>query len=331
MASRTPVVQELSYAQALNEALRRALDEFPEALLFGEDVALPGGVFGVSRGLRKDFGERVFDTPISESAILGAALGAALVGRRPIVEIMWADFLFVALDQLINQAANVRYLSRGRMCAPMTVRTQQGALTASSIHHSRCVEAMLAHVPGLRVVLPSTPADAYTLLLAAFADDDPAVVIEHRALYQVRGEVSLGGAIEPIGGARMARSGSDVTVVALSRMVSDALAAAEELAREGLSVEVIDPRWISPFDEEAVLASVERTGRLVVVHEAVRTAGFGAEIATRVAEHGFWSLDAPIRRVTAPDIPKPSAPTLEAAAIPNARAIAVAIRQVLQD
>jgi pyruvate/2-oxoglutarate/acetoin dehydrogenase E1 component len=319
----------MTYAEAVNEALRRALREFPEALLFCEDVAIPGGVFGTTKRLHKEFPDRVFDTPISESAMLGAALGASLVGRRPIVEIMWADFLFVALDQLVNQAASIRYLSRGRLCAPMTVRTQQGAHAASSIHHSRCVEAILAHVPGLRIALPSGPAEAYALLLAAIADQDPTVVIENRAIYAERGQVGQGAPIERVGGARVVRRGTDVTVVALSSMVGVALKAADELALDQIEVEVIDPRWISPFDEETLLASLERTGRLVVVHEAVRTAGFAAEIATRAAERGFWSLDAPVARVTAPDAPKPSAPTLERAAIPDSAAVVRAVRGLL--
>lgn len=307
----------LPYWKAVNEALRRALQESPEALFFGEDVAIPGGVFGVSRGLRDEFGDRVFDTPISESAMLGAAVGAAMVGRRPIVEIMWADFLFVGIDQLINHAAHVRYLSRGEVAAPLTVRTQQGALAASSIQHSRCVEAMLAHIPGLKIALPSCPADAYALLLAGIVDDDPVIVIEHRGLYPSSGEVALDQPIETVGGARIRRHGSDATVVALSRMIDVSLEAAERLQAEGVSCEVIDPRWIVPFDDETIMRSLDRTGRLVVVHEAVKTCGFGAEIAARAAEDWFWLLDAPVTRVTAPDLPKPSAPTLEAAVIPD--------------
>lgn len=321
----------LRYSQAVNEALARALDEFPESLFYGEDVAAPGGVFGASRGLQERFGPRVFDTPISESAMLGAAVGAAMVGRRPIVEIMWADFLFVGLDQLVNQAAHVRYLSRGTLCVPLTVRTQQGSLAASSLQHSRCVEAMFTHVPGLKVALPSCPEDAYALLLSAIADDDPVMVFEHRALYGGKGDVALGAPIEPVGGARIRRSGSDVTIVALSRMVQVALEAADALAGEGIDCEVIDPRWIVPLDAETIGRSVERTNRLVVVHEAVRTGGFGAEIAALAAGEWFWDLDAPVVRVTAPDVPKPSAPTLEAAVIPDAADVAAAVRTVVGD
>jgi len=301
----------------------------PETLVFGEDVAAPGGVFGVTRGLADEFGDRVFDTPISENAILGAALGASLVGRRPIVEIMWADFLFVGLDQLVNGAANVRWLTEGRMTAPLTVRTQQGALTSSSAQHSRCVEAMLCHVPGLKVGMPSNPADAYAMLLAAIGDDDPAIVIEHRAIYDQRGAIDADAPVEAAAGARVVRQGADVTVVALSRMVGVALRAAELLAGEGIDVEVVDPRWLSPFDWPAVEASIAKTTRLVVVHEAVRTCGFGAEVAALAAERGFWHLDGPVVRVTAPDCPKPSAPSLEAVAIPDAERVARGIRRAM--
>ena len=320
---------ETTYRDALNAALHRAMHAHPETLVFGEDVAAPGGVFGVTRGLADEFGDRVFDTPISENAILGAALGASLVGRRPIVEIMWADFLFVGLDQLVNGAANVRWLTEGRMTAPLTVRTQQGALTSSSAQHSRCVEAMLCHVPGLKVGMPSNPADAYAMLLAAIADDDPAIVIEHRAIYDQRGAIDADAPVEAAAGARVVRQGADVTVVALSRMVGVALRAAELLAGEGIDVEVVDPRWLSPFDWATVEASIAKTTRLVVVHEAVRTCGFGAEVAALAAERGFWHLDGPVVRVTAPDCPKPSAPSLEAVAIPDAERVARGIRRAM--
>jgi pyruvate/2-oxoglutarate/acetoin dehydrogenase E1 component len=319
----------LHYSRAVNEALNRALDEFPEAIFFGEDVAFPGGVFGASQGLREKFGDRVFDTPISEAAMLGAALGAAMVGRRPIVEIMWADFLFVGIDQLINHAALVRYISRGQLEAPMTVRTQQGALASSSAQHSRCVEAFLAHVPGLKVALPSCAADAYALLLAAVADNDPVVVIEHRGLYGRSGEVALGEPVELVGGARVRRPGSDVTIVALSRMVDVALEAAQQLDAEGINCEIIDPRWITPFDDVTIMGSLERTSRLMIVHEANKTAGFGAEIAARAAEDWFWLLDAPVSRVAAPDTPKPSAATLEAAVIPSPEQVTDAVRKLV--
>ncbi len=208
-------VASLTVASAVNAALDRALAEFPEALLFGEDIALPGGVFGCTKGLAERYGERVFDTPISESAILGAALGAALMGRRPIVEIMWVDFTLVAFDQIVNQAANVRYVSNGRLHAPMTIRTQQGAMPGSCAQHSQSLEALFTHIPGLRIAMPSGPNEAYSLLLSAIASEDPAVVIEHRGMYPVSGDVRLGDPIERVGGARIVRTGTSVTIVAL--------------------------------------------------------------------------------------------------------------------
>lgn len=321
--------QELTYLQAVNEALRWALAAYPEAVLFGEDVALPGGPYGATKGLRKEFGERVFDTPISEAAILGAAVGAAMRGLRPIVEIMFSDFFLVALDQLVNQAANVRYVSRGRFTAPLTVRSQQAIMPGACAQHTQCLEAVLAHVPGLRVGLPSCPEDAYGMLRAAISSDDPVVVIESRALYQLRGQVRLGSPVEPVGGARVRREGKDVTIVSWSRMAVEAERAAAILASEGIDCEVIDLRWLSPLDLDAVLSSLERTGRVVVAHEANLTGGFGAEIAARCASEGFWSLDAPVRRVALPDTRVPAAPALQSAIVPTAETIAQAARDLL--
>ncbi len=223
----------------------------------------------------------------------------------------------------------MRWLTEGAATAPLTIRTQQGSLTSSSAQHSRCVEALLCHIPGLRVGLPSNAADGHAMLLAAIADDDPAIIIEHRAMYDQTSPVELGAEIEPVGGATVVREGRHVTVVALSRMVNVTLQAAEQLAQEGIEAEVIDPRWLSPFDWATVERSLEKTSRLVVVHEAVRTCGFGAEIAATAAERAFWSLDGPVVRITAPDTPKPSAATLEAVAIPSAERIAREIRRAL--
>jgi acetoin:2,6-dichlorophenolindophenol oxidoreductase subunit beta len=321
--------REATYVQAVNEALRWALAEYPEALFFGEDVALPGGIFGASKGLRTQFGDRVFDTPISESAILGAAVGAAMRGRRPIVEIMFADFFFVALDQLVNQAANVRYVSRGGFACPITVRSQQAAVPGACAQHSQSVEAFFTHCPGVRVGLPSNAQDAYEMLRAAVASDDPVIVLESRALYQTKGEFAAGGSVEEVGGARVARSGGHVTLVSWSRMVGEVLAAAETLSSRGIEAEVVDLRWLSPLDLDAVLRSVEKTGRLVVAHEANRTGGFGAEVAARVAREGFWSLEAPIERVAAPDVRIPAAPTLQQAVVPSAETIVAAAEQAV--
>lgn len=317
-------VQELTYVRAVNEALRWALVEYPEALLFGEDVAVPGGIFGASRGLRKEFGERVFDTPISESAILGAAVGAAMRGRRPIVEIMFADFFFVALDQLVNQAANIRYVSRGGFTCPITVRSQQAAVPGACAQHAQSVEAVFAQCPGLRVGLPSNAQDAYEMLRAAIVSDDPVIVLESRALYQTADPFTPDGPVEPVGGARVIREGDGVTIVSWGRMVREATAAATLLTERGLEAEVIDLRWLSPLDLETVFRSVEKTARLVIAHEANLTGGFGAEIAARVAGERLWALDAPIERVATPDVRIPAAPALQRAVLPSAETIAAA-------
>lgn len=312
-----------TYAQAVNSALDRALRERPETLLYGEDVAKWGGIFGCTKGLADKHGDRVFDTPISESAILGSAVGAALLGQRPIVEIMWVDFALVALDQLVNQAANVRYVSRGELTAPITVRTQQGAMPGSCAQHSQNLEAFFAHTPGLVVGLPATAQDAYDMLLSAIWCDDPAIIIENRTLYFDRsGSVELNRPVQPVGGARVVRQGADVTVVTWSAMLRRVADAAESAANEGVDVEVIDLRWLQPLDMPTVLASLEKTNRLMMVHEANRTGGFGGEIAARVAEHALNLLDAPVRRVAVPDSRMPAAPHLQRALIPSADDIA---------
>jgi pyruvate/2-oxoglutarate/acetoin dehydrogenase E1 component len=309
---------ELTYAQAVNAALDRALTERPETLFYGEDVAKWGGIFGVSKGLAAKHGPRVFDTPISESAILGSAVGAAMLGRRPIVEIMWVDFALVALDQLVNQAANVRYVSRGDLHAPLTVRTQQGAMPGSCAQHSQNLEALFAHIPGLVVGLPATAQDAYDMLLAAVWCDDPTVIIENRNLYHDRKEaVELDTVPSVPGGARIARQGSDVTAVTWSAISRTVLEAAEAAHAQGVDVEVVDLRWLQPLDIDAVLTSVRKTSKLVIVHEANCTGGFGAEIAARVSELAFDLLDAPIRRVALADIRVPAAPHLQRAVIPS--------------
>ncbi|MEO7150321.1 MAG: transketolase C-terminal domain-containing protein [Burkholderiaceae bacterium] len=316
---------EMSYAKAVNAALRRALAEDPKTLLYGEDLAAPGGVFGVTKDLQRDFGaQRVFDTPISETAMLGAAVGAAMCGLRPIVEIMWIDFSLVAMDQIVNQAANVRYVSAGRLGAPLTIRTQQGALPGSCAQHSQNLEALYAHVPGLRVGIPTTAQDAYDMLLAAVRCDDPTLVIENRGLYHGAAEpVRIDGAIQPALGARIVRAGSDLTIVTWGAMLLRVLEAAARLKDEsGVDVEVLDARWIAPFDWDTLYTSVRKTGRLLVVHEANVTGGFGAEIAARVQQECFGRLAAPVGRLGLPDLRMPSAPHLQEAVIPNADRIA---------
>jgi acetoin:2,6-dichlorophenolindophenol oxidoreductase subunit beta len=324
-----PETVKLNVGGAVNAALARCLDEMPETLLYGEDVAKPGGVFGISRGLQKRFGDRVFDTPISETAMLGAAVGAASFGRRPIVEIMWIDFSLVALDQIVNQAANVRYVSEGRTTAPLTIRTQQGNAPGACAQHSQNLEALLLHVPGIRVCMPRTAQDAYDLVLSAVACDDPTVVIENRTLYAgAKEEVAIGGEILPIGGHRRRREGDQVTVVTWGSVTSKVLDAVDRLAVDGITADVLEMVWLNPFDHDAVLESVRRTGRLLVVHEAARTGGFGAEVVARVAEAGPSMATAP-RRIGLDDSRIPSAPQLAAALLPQTGQVETALRELV--
>jgi 2-oxoisovalerate dehydrogenase E1 component len=292
-------------------------------------VGHAGGIFGVTRTLQDEFGERrVFDMPIAEAAILGSAVGAALEGLRPVVEIMWADFMLVALDQLINQAANVRYVSGGRHGAPLVVRTQQGATPGSCAQHSQSLEALLAHIPGLRIGVPSTPQDAHSMLRAAVADEDPVVLFEARALYQRKQMVRLGGRSEGVGGARVRREGGDLAIFSWGPAVLAAEQAAAALAGRGIEATVVDLRWLAPLDDEAIAAAVERANRVLVVHEANLTGGFGAEIAARIGERHFEHLDAPVRRVGAPDVRIPPTPALQEALLPSAASIEEAAERV---
>lgn len=325
------VTVELTYAKAVNAALRRALTERSETILYGEDVGKPGGVFGVTKDLQREFGvTRVFDTPISETAMLGAAVGAAMCGLRPIVEIMWIDFSLVAMDQIVNQAANVRYVSAGKMQAPLTIRTQQGALPGSCAQHSQNLEAMYAHVPGLRVGLPATPQDAYDMLLAAIESDDPCLVIENRGLYHgATAPVRIDGPVQSASGARLVTAGTDLTIVSWGAMVERARQAGEALAREdGIRAEVIDARWIAPFDWDTLRASVRKTTRLLIVHEANVTGGFGAEIAARIQQECFGALTEPVRRLGVPDVRMPAAPHLQDVLVPSVSAIRDAARRM---
>jgi acetoin:2,6-dichlorophenolindophenol oxidoreductase subunit beta len=326
-----PADGRLTYAEAANTALRRALAERPECIVFGEDVALPGGVFGVTKGLHRAFGDRVLDTPISETAMLGAAVGAALMGMRPVVEIMWMDFALVALDQIVNQAANARYVSRGGMSAPLTIRTQQGSQPGACAQHSQSLEALLTHVPGIRVCLPATAQEAHDLLLAAIWCDDPVVVIENRNLYFAgRHDVATGGRVPSVGGAAVRRAGTDVTLLSWGAMVGQALAAADRLAADNVQAEVIDARWLNPFDLPAVLQSVRKTRRLAIAHEANLTGAFSAQVVTSVAEAGERLLCPPVR-IGAPDVRIPAAPTLLAAVMPDAESIAARVLRMTRN
>lgn len=323
-----PEIRKLSYAEAVNAALARALEERPNVLVFGEDVAEPGGVFGVTKGLRKRFGERVFDTPISESAILGGAVGSAMLGMRPVAEIMWADFTLVALDQIVNQAANIRYVTRGDLTAPLTVRMQQGSAPGACAQHSQSLEAIFAHVPGLRVVMPSTVHDAHYALLGAIYCDDPTIVIENRTLYHgEKAEISFGEPAPPIGKPIVRRTGEDVTVVTWGAIQGRVLEAADVAADSGVDAEVIDLLWLRPYELAPVLESVARTGRLVVVHEAHTIGGFGAEIVSAVVESGA-RLEAPPVRVGTPPARIPAAVTLAEALIPSSQRIVEALFRV---
>ncbi|WP_461209101.1 alpha-ketoacid dehydrogenase subunit beta [Desulfocurvus sp. DL9XJH121] len=318
-----------SYLQALNEALRQEMEQDERVFIIGEDVGQFGGCFGVTQGLFDQFGEeRVRDTPITESAIVGTAAGAAASGLRPVAELMFVDFIGVALDQLFNQAAKMRFMFGGKAKVPMTLRMPQGAGIGAAAQHSQSLESWFMHVPGLKVVMPSTPYDAKGLLVSAMRDDNPVVFLEHKLLYGMEGEVPDESYAIELGKADVKREGADVTVVATSQMVHTALAAADKLAADGLSVEVVDPRCLQPLDAETILESVRKTHALVVAHEAVGFAGPGAEIAAMVAENALDYLDAPIRRVAAPFCPVPFSPPLEQAYIPGVEDIVAAVKSI---
>jgi pyruvate dehydrogenase E1 component beta subunit len=315
--------------EAIRTTLADAMRADERVVVLGEDVA-EGGPWGATAGLADEFGaERVCNTPISEAAICGVAIGLAQSGMRPVVEIMFVDFVTLALDQLVNQAAKAHFMSGGQLSAPLVLRTQGGAGQRGGAQHSQSLEAWLTHVPGLKVVMPSTAADAAGLLRSAIADPNPVVFVENKTLYFRREAVADGQLEVPLGRARVARPGRDVTVVALSRLVHEALAAAEELAAEGIEVEVIDPRTLVPLDLESIVASVARTHRLVVAHEAVAHGGFGAEVAAQVQAAAFDELDAPIERVGAPFAPVPFSPPLEDAYLPGRAQVAASVRALL--
>lgn len=313
---------------AVRSALEAELAGDERVFVAGIDVGAGGNVFGLTRGLAERFPGRVRDTPISETAVVGLGVGAAMAGMRPVVELMYLDFLGVCLDQLLNQAAKLPFMTGGAAQMALTVRTQFGAGRSSGSQHSQSLEALLAHIPGLTVVMPSTPADTYGLLRAAIQDPNPVVVIENRLLYGMKGPQPPADHLVPIGRAAVVRPGSDLTVVSVSRLVHEAVAAAEAVAGDGIDVEVIDLRTVAPLDTATVLESVARTSRLLIAHEAVVPFGIGAEIAAVVAREGFWDLDAPIERVGAAATPPPYAPELEAAWLPDRETIAAAIRRL---
>jgi pyruvate/2-oxoglutarate/acetoin dehydrogenase E1 component len=321
---------ELSYREAVRDALSRAMREDDNVFIIGEDIAEMGGSMGVTQGMLAEFGpDRVRNAPISEMAIVGAGVGAAMQGMRPVVEVMYEDFLTLGMEQLVNQAAKHRSMSGGQLKVPLTVRTQGGAGWSPGAQHAQQVEAWFVHVPGLKVVFPSTPTDVRGLLWSSIYDDNPVVFFEHRTLYGIKEEVREELEPIPIGEARVHREGSDVTVVATGRLVHEALKAAEEADGEGVSVEVVDPRTLLPLDEEAIVSSVQKTTRCVVAHEAVARMGFGAEIAAVVQHGAFDYLDAPIERVGAKFAPIPFAPVMENFVVPHAADVLDAIRRTV--
>ncbi|MGE4556766.1 MAG: alpha-ketoacid dehydrogenase subunit beta [Desulfovibrionaceae bacterium] len=320
---------EKTYLQALNEALRQEMERDEKVFIMGEDVGQFGGCFGVTQGLFEKFGEeRVRDTPITESVIVGCAAGAAASGLRPVAELMFVDFIGVAMDQLFNQAAKMRFMFGGKATVPMTLRMPQGAGIGAAAQHSQSLEAWFMHIPGLKVVIPSTPYDAKGLLISAIRDDSPTVFLEHKMLYGVSGEVPDEAYAIELGKADVKREGSDVTIVATSLMVHTALAAAEKLKADGIEAEVVDPRCLNPLDKDTIIESIKKTNALVIAHEAVQYAGPGAEIAAMAAEEALDYLDAPIKRVGAPFCPVPFSPPLEKAYIPDADDIVAAVKSI---
>lgn len=320
-------VRKTSFTQALNSALDLAMDRYPEMFLIGEDIAEMGGDFGVTRKLLAKYGpERVRDTPLSEAAIIGTCVGAAMVGMRPVAEIMFADFLGECYDQIVNNAAKVHYMFDGQFTAPLVIRTACGGGFGGGPHHSQSVEGWFLNVPGIVIVAPSNPADAKGLLLASVESDDPVLFLEHKALYRARAEVPDGWHTVELGRAAVARQGDDVTVVAAMRMVPMALEAAEAAAGDGISVEVVDLRTVKPYDADTVLASARKTGRVVVANEAPRTGGLGAELSARIGEECFADLAGPVVRVDGLDTPIPFSVPLEQEILPDAGDIAAAIR-----
>ncbi|WP_144472385.1 alpha-ketoacid dehydrogenase subunit beta [Bacillus pumilus] len=323
-------MREISYLEAVREAMSQEMRENQDVFILGEDIGVYGGAFGVTRGMIEEFGpERVRNTPISEAAIAGGAVGAALTGMRPILELQFSDFITIAMDQLVNQAAKTRYMFGGKGKVPLVVRTPAGSGTGAAAQHSQSLEAWMAHIPGLKVVQPSTAYDAKGLLKAAMDDDNPVIFYEHKLLYKTIGEVPEEQYSIPLGKADVKRSGKDVTIVATAIMVHKALEAAKELEAEGIDVEIIDPRTLVPLDEETIIESVKKTGKCMVVHEAVKRGGYGGEIASMIAEsEAFDYLDAPIKRLGGLAVPIPYNPTLEKAVIPQVPDIIEAAKEL---
>jgi len=325
-------MRELSYLEAIREALRQEMQRDERVFVIGEDVGVYGGAFGVTLGLAEEFGEeRVIDTPISEYGIAGAITGAALVGMRPVGEIMFMDFTTLAMEQLVNQAAKMRFMFGGTIEVPFVLRTPAGSGTGAAAQHSQSLESWFVHVPGLKVVMPSTPYDAKGLLLASIRDDNPVIFIEHKLLYKTKGPVPEESYTIPLSTAEVKREGRDLTIVATAVMVRRSLEAAEQLSQDGIEVEVVDPRTLKPLDERTVIRSVMKTGRVLIVHEACKTGGYGGELAAVVAgSDAFDYLDAPVVRLAGRDMPIPYNRTLEYHTVPQVETIVEAARQLAQ-
>jgi pyruvate dehydrogenase E1 component beta subunit len=325
--------REITYLEAVREALTLEMRADPEVFVIGEDIGVYGGAFGVTKGLLEEFGpERIRDTPISEAAIAGTATGAALMGMRPVMEIMFMDFLTISMNQLVNQAAKIRFMFGGKASIPMVVRAPAGSGTGAAAQHSQSLEAWFIHTPGLKVVAPATARDAKGLLITAIRDNNPVIFMEHKLLYRTTGLVPEAAYSIPLGQAEVKRKGRDLTVIAYSIMLPRALEAAEQLAIEGLEIEVIDLRSLNPLDEATIVQSAAKTGRVLIVHEAPRTGGFGGEVAAVIADSdAFDYLDAPIRRLAGRDIPIPYNRTLERAAVPQVEDIVAAARALARE
>ena len=321
---------EVTFVEALRATLQAEMRRDGSLMLIGEDIGKYGGIFGVTKGLLQEFGPlRVRNTPISESAIIGSALGAAMTGTRTVAELMYVDFTTCAMDQIVNQVAKMHYMSGGKLRIPLVIRTHGGGGRGNAAQHSQNLEAWFLHVPGIKIVMPSTPADAKGLLATAIRDDNPVLFIEHKLLYSTKGQVPEGEHLIPLGQADVKRVGTDVTIVTISQMVLKALRAAERLAADGIEAEVIDLRTLAPLDLETVLRSVRKTGRVVIAHEACRRGGFGGELAAQIQEEAFDFLDAPIRRVGALDVPIPYSKPMEEYVIPDEERIVAAVKLVL--
>ena len=322
--------RELTYVKAFNEGMHQAMAADPDVFLIGEDVAGYGGVFHMFDGLLTEFGDkRVKDTPIAEQAIIGLGVGAAARGLRPVCDLMFMDFVGVAMDQIFNQAAKMKYMFGGGARVPLTITTAGGGGMSAAAQHSQSLEAWLAHIPGLKVAMPASPYDAKGLIVGAIRDDNPTIVVMNKKMLGVKGPVPEELYAIPMGQANVVREGADITVIAIGRMVVEAAKAAATLEAEGISVEIIDPRTVQPLDTPAIIASVKKTNRALVVHEAVEFGGIGAEISAQITEQAFDYLDAPVGRVAAPFSPSPYAPILENAYMPDANRIATGIRAVV--